>query len=269
MILLIILIKGREDMVEQFKKEEEVLKEEIKNTENVVKEGIKKGENFFKKMFSLMPDYLKTRFLTAIVLMPIAILLIYSPKVIFDSFVVLVAIIMSYEWTTIMSTKEDDSNFFKICGLAYILIPLSSLIYIKSTENGSDIVFWLFLILWATDIFALIVGRTFGGPKLAPTISPNKTWSGSFGGLLASMFIGLLSSVIFKESAVFFIIFAGFISIAEQCGDLLESKFKRHFGVKDSGNIIPGHGGIMDRIDGLTFVAPIIALVVMFSNNIF
>ena len=113
MTLLIILIKGREDMVEQFKKEEEVLKEEIKNTENVVKEGIEKGENFFKKMFSLMPDYLKTRFLTAIVLMPIAILLIYSPKVIFDSFVVLVAIIMSYEWTTIMSTKEDDSKKYR------------------------------------------------------------------------------------------------------------------------------------------------------------
>ena len=154
MILLIILIKGREDMVEQFKKEE-VLKEEIKNTENVVKEGIEKGENFFKKMFSLMPDYLKTRFLTAIVLMPIAILLIYSPKVIFDSFVILVAIIMSYEWTTIMSTKEDDSNFFKICGLAYILIPLSSLIYIKSTENGSDIVFWLFLILWVIRLICI------------------------------------------------------------------------------------------------------------------
>ena len=83
------------------------------------------------------------------------------------------------------------------------------------------------------------------------------------------MFVGLLSAVVFNQTATFFIIFAGIMSVLEQIGDLTESKFKRHFDVKDSGNIIPGHGGILDRIDGLTFVAPAMALVVMFTNNIF
>ena len=230
---------------------------------------VENTENIFKKFMDKMPDYLKTRFLTSIVLLPIAIFLIYSPAIIFNIFVVFVAILMSNEWTTIMNKKEEEGNFWKIAGLAYILIPLSSLIYIKSTENGSDIVFWLFLILWATDIAALLVGKNIGGPKLAPTISPKKTWSGAIGGVLASMFVGLLSSVIFKETAIFFIIFAAIMSVLEQIGDLTESKFKRYFEVKDSGNIIPGHGGILDRIDGLTFVAPAMALVVMFSNNIF
>ena len=125
------------------------------------------------------------------------------------------------------------------------------------------------MILWATDIAALLVGKNIGGPKLAPTISPKKTWSGAIGGVLASMFVGLLSSVVFNQTATFFIMFAGIMSVLEQIGDLTESKFKRHFDVKDSGNIIPGHGGILDRIDGLTFVAPAMALVVMFTNNIF
>lgn len=254
-------------MVEQSKNNDN--KNILQDVEYSVKEEVKKSENFFKKVFNLMPDYLKVRTLTAFALMPIAILLIYSSRIIFDSFIIITAVLMSFEWTTIMNKKDDNSNLWKLAGLAYIVIPMSSLIYIKSTENGADVIFWLFLIVWTTDIAALIFGKTFGGPKLAPTISPNKTWSGAFGGFFSSIFIGLLSSVIFKGSATSFIIFAGFISIAEQCGDLLESKFKRYFNVKDSGNIIPGHGGIMDRIDGLTFVAPIIAIVVMFSNNIF
>ena len=245
------------------------VKENVENLTDEIKDKVENTENIFKKYIDKLPDYLKTRFLTSIVLLPIAIFLIYSPKIIFNIFVVFVAILMSNEWTTIMNKKEEKGNFWKIAGLAYILIPLSSLIYIKNQENGSDIVFWLFLILWATDIAALLVGKNIGGPKLAPTISPKKTWSGAIGGVLASMFVGLLSSVVFNQTATFFIMFAGIMSVLEQIGDLTESKFKRHFDVKDSGNIIPGHGGILDRIDGLTFVAPAMALVVMFTNNIF
>ena len=115
----------------------------------------------------------------------------------------------------------------------------------------------------------MIVGKTFGGPKLAPIISPKKTWSGLLGGVLVSMLVGLICSIMFKGSATFFIILSGILAVIEQISDLLESKFKRHFNVKDSGNLIPGHGGIMDRVDGLTLTAPIVALLVLFFNSIF
>lgn len=246
--------------------------EQLKNKKEAIEKGINEGvtkiDNFFKRLLNKMPDYLKTRFISAIILIPIAILIIYSPNIIFSGFVVATAVLMAFEWITIVKT-EDESNMWRILGLIYILLPTVSLLYIKSVENGSDIVLWTFLIVWATDIAGLIVGRTIGGPKLAPIVSPNKTWSGLIGGVLASMFVALLSSVIFKESASFFIIFGGLLAIIEQVGDLIESKFKRTFGVKDSGNLIPGHGGIMDRLDGLTLVAPIIALVVMISKNVF
>ena len=248
-------------MVEQLKNKAEEAKKEIK-------EGAVKAGNFFKGIFNKMPDYLKTRLLSALVLIPIAIFIIYSPSVIFSAFVIASAILMAFEWNTI-AKSEEENNMWKILGLIYILLPTVSLTYIKSTENGSDVVLWTFLIVWATDIAGLLVGKTIGGPKLAPTISPNKTWSGLIGGVLASMFVALLTSVIFKESASFFIIFGGILAVVEQIGDLIESKFKRTFGVKDSGNLIPGHGGIMDRLDGLTLVAPVVAIVLLLSKNIF
>ncbi len=248
-------------MAEQLENKKEEIKKEIKS-------GANKIGDIFKKFLNMLPDYLKTRFISAIILIPIAILIIYSPLVIFAGFVIATAVLMAFEWITIVKT-EEETNMWRMLGLIYILLPTVSLIYIKTANNGSDIVLWTFLIVWATDVAGLIVGRSIGGPKLAPTVSPNKTWSGLIGGILASMFVALLSSVIFTESASFFIIFGGLLAIIEQAGDLIESKFKRIFGVKDSGNLIPGHGGVMDRLDGLTLVAPIVALVVMFSSNVF
>ena len=246
------------------------MEEQLKNKEKN-KNIILKIKNFFKSISNILPDYLKTRLLSAIVLIPIALAIFYSPLVIFSFFVIIVTILMAFEWITIVNTKEEEknNNKWKILGLIYILLPTTSLIYIKTVDNGSYIILWIFLVVWATDIAGLIVGKNVGGPKLAPVISPHKTWSGLIGGVLASMFVSLLTSVIFKESALFFIIFGGVLAVFEQLGDLTESKFKRTFGVKDSGNIIPGHGGIMDRLDGLTLVAPIVALIVLFSKNIF
>ena len=235
---------------------------------NTVKEFCTKCKAMFDKFLNMMPEYLRTRFISAVVLIPIAIIIIYSTQLIFTFFAVAMAILMAFEWNTI--TRADaDVNKWSLMGLVYIIVPVVSLIYIRSTPRGSDIILWLFLVVWATDIGGLLVGRTLGGPKLAPVISPNKTWSGLLGGMLASMFVGLITSVIFKESATFFIFFSGALAVLEQMGDLIESKFKRNFSVKDSGNIIPGHGGIMDRLDGFTIVAPVVALIVMFSKTIF
>ncbi len=263
--------KVNEEAVEVKEEVKEIVSEvktEIKNIEENSEKIIKNTENFFKKFINLLPDYLRTRFISAIVLIPIAIFIIYSSKVVFTVFVIAMAILMAFEWITIVKT-EEETNMWRILGLIYIILPSGSLVYIRNAANGADIVLWLFLVVWATDIAGLIVGKTVKGPKLAPSISPNKTWSGLIGGVLASMFVGLLSSVIFKESASFFIILSGILAIVEQASDLVESKFKRTFGVKDSGNIIPGHGGIMDRVDGLTLTAPVVALIMIFSSAVF
>lgn len=150
-------------------------------------------------------------------------------------------------------------------GLFYVLTPLLALMWIRDQLPGSDdgriVVFWVFLLVWGTDIGGYFVGKTLGGPKLAPRISPNKTWSGLVGGML---FAGLASLIIwayfdFWSPLEIFFASAG-LAVFAQMGDLAESALKRRFDVKDSGGIIPGHGGILDRVDGLGPVAAIIAI---------
>ena len=227
-----------------------------------------KYKNFVNHSFDFVPDWLRTRVITSICLIPVALFFIYSSKEIFFIFVLLIAILEAFEWITISNTKNDDLKW-KLLGLIYILLPTVSLVYLKNKPNGSNIILWMFLIIWTTDIFAMLVGKTIGGPKLAPKTSPKKTWSGLIGGIFACMILGFLTSVLFNGSIKFFIFFSGFLAILEQISDLLESKFKRYFEVKDSGNIIPGHGGVMDRLDGLTLVAPFIAFVVAFIPSVF
>lgn len=223
---------------------------------------------FYQKIVNLMPEFLRDRFSSAVVLIPVAFILLLSPAFIFNICLIAISILLAYEWITITNTKTDD-NYWKFLGLVYIILPMMSLMYIKSQESGTGIIIWLILVEWAFDTLGLIVGTTLKGPKLAPSISPKKTWSGFIGGVLGGMFIGVFAPLFFKETASFFIILSGFLAVLVQIGDLIESKFKRLFGVKDSGNLIPGHGGIMDRLDGLTLEAPFVAIIVLFSSNIF
>lgn len=128
-----------------------------------------------------------------------------------------------------------------------------------SDTSGLLAILYLFAVVWATDIFAYFAGRAIGGPKLAPSISPGKTWSGAVGGTIA----GVAAGAIFATAAglphvVALAAAALFLSIVSQIGDLFESAVKRRHGAKDSGTLIPGHGGVMDRVDGL--VAAAIAL---------
>lgn len=168
---------------------------------------------------------------------------------------------MSWEWSNITKTAaQEDQKKWQLIGFFYILIPVYSVIQIRSIDV--DILFWMFAIIWTTDIFAFFSGKTFGGPKLAPSISPNKTWSGLAGGIISSVIIGVVCSSLFKGSAIFFMFASMSLSILEQISDLIESKIKRIFGVKDSGNVIPGHGGVLDRLDGIVLVAPVILLLI-------
>lgn len=201
----------------------------------------------------------RQRIITAIILVPIALIAIFYSKDLFMLIAIAIAIMMTAEWLDI-SKNQADQNKWRIIGFFYILIPIYSVI--KLRFYSSEVLFWMFAVIWSTDIFAFFAGKMLGGAKLAPTISPNKTWSGMIGGIIASMIIGFMSSFMFAGGVMFFIFLSAFLSIVEQISDLVESKFKRIFGVKDSGNIIPGHGGVLDRMDGMMLLAPLVLFLV-------
>ncbi|MCF6514944.1 phosphatidate cytidylyltransferase [Lactobacillus sp. S2-2] len=135
--------------------------------------------------------------------------------------------------------------------------------FISARTVGLDILFYALLIVWITDSGAYFFGRQFGKHKLAPSISPNKTWEGSIGGSLFATIICVIYISFFPipgYSLVTMIIITLILSIFGQIGDLVESSIKRFYGVKDSGKILPGHGGILDRFDSLLFVLPLLHL---------
>ncbi len=124
----------------------------------------------------------------------------------------------------------------------------------RNGTAGLFIILFVFACVWGADTFAYFFGKTFGGPKLAPAISPNKTWSGFIGGFIGAIVISCLLELAFGYPIGLAAIFlAAYLALASQMGDLFESWIKRRFGHKDSGRIIPGHGGLLDRIDGLIF----------------
>jgi phosphatidate cytidylyltransferase len=130
---------------------------------------------------------------------------------------------------------------------------------------------WMFAVVWTTDIAAFFTGRTFGGPKLWPKVSPNKTWSGFVGGILGGTAAGIgivLWGAVYPLDKTSLMLISGLsvmASLATQAGDLAESAMKRHFKVKDAGSLIPGHGGVMDRLDGFFAVAALIGLLLFGS----
>jgi phosphatidate cytidylyltransferase len=127
---------------------------------------------------------------------------------------------------------------------------------------GFVAIVFLFAIVWATDIFAYFVGRAVGGPKLAPRFSPKKTWSGAVAGVVAAVIVAITIARLAGLGGLLpIVVIAVLLSIAAQAGDLFESLLKRRFGVKDSSHLIPGHGGLMDRLDGLVAAATLAALI--------
>jgi phosphatidate cytidylyltransferase len=137
-------------------------------------------------------------------------------------------------------------------GFVYIAVPSFALLVLSWAYMG--LVFWVMVVTWATDIFAYFAGRAIGGPKLAPAVSPNKTWAGLIGGVIGAGLAGWGISVLFDLGAPFHWVGAP-MAVLAQAGDLYESWVKRRNGVKDSGTILPGHGGVLDRLDGLLAVA--------------
>jgi phosphatidate cytidylyltransferase len=169
-----------------------------------------------------------------------------------------------------LSKLEDiDDSILTAISLPYVACGGASMIWIRNNnENGFEVVILLLSIVFAMDIGAYAVGRTIGGPKMAPRISPGKTWSGLIGGAICAGCVGVIASVLFDMGSVFLLAAIGSIlGLLAQCGDLVESALKRRYGAKDSGTIIPGHGGLLDRFDGFLTVFPAAGLILWMENG--
>ncbi|MEZ5825020.1 MAG: phosphatidate cytidylyltransferase [Geminicoccaceae bacterium] len=151
---------------------------------------------------------------------------------------------------------------FLVLGTVYITLPVLAFLWLRDGDGGLGRVIWLVLVVIATDSFAYFAGSSIGGAKLAPKISPGKTWSGLLGGCAGAAFVGAVLASFVGFHALPAAMLGVFIALVSQAGDLFESWLKRRAGVKDSGNLIPGHGGLLDRLDGYMFALPVMALIV-------
>lgn len=176
-------------------------------------------------------------------------------------------------WAAFASPQERvlRDAAFGLFGLLWVAYPLTLIPLLWSGRDGPALLLFLFVVVWSGDIFALYIGRNFGKRKLAPSISPKKTWEGAIASVVGSVVCGLLLVSLgdllyrrgnltlgFPDPLGQWIILAVLLNIAAQIGDLVESAVKRGAHVKDSGGILPGHGGILDRIDALLLAAPVL-----------
>lgn len=153
-------------------------------------------------------------------------------------------------------------------GVLYVGLPAVALVWLRSDGPiGLMAVLFVFASVWATDTFAYIFGRLIGGPKLGPRISPNKTWSGLIGGTLASALVGAGFATLIERGVPLHLAGLGLLlGLVSQMGDLSESALKRQYGVKDASHLIPGHGGFMDRVDGMIFAALAAGILALLRN---
>ena len=153
----------------------------------------------------------------------------------------------------------NSPGFATLLGTSYVTIPICLLVWVWLQDDGPFHVLFALVVIWTSDTSAYFIGRMWGRRKLSPRISPNKTWEGTIASLAAALLVGLVTARYFwGDGYVEPMLLAAALNIAGQFGDLAESALKRSAGVKDSSNLIPGHGGVLDRIDALLFAAPVL-----------
>lgn len=257
---------------------------------------------------------LRRRLLSALVLAPAVLAIVYLGGWAFAALVALAAMLMSVEWQRLTGNGQDRvlmatqavvalaaivltlqlavtaalavtlAGALLLVGLArwrggrpswaglgtlWLTLPCLALVWLRSaTEAGFELLLGLLLVVWACDTAAYFVGRAVGGPRLAPRLSPSKTWAGLAGGALGSALVASLwaqaSGLAAPAEAA---AAGGALAVLAQIGDISESAVKRRFGVKDSGALIPGHGGLLDRVDGLLFAAPAAVILVLLGGR--
>jgi phosphatidate cytidylyltransferase len=205
------------------------------------------------------------RVASAAVLAPLALAAVWLGGWLFNTLIVAVALGLAAEWLMLcrQPAARHGGRWWPAAGLAYVALAAASLLWLRADATaGRANLLVLVLIVWAGDIFAYLVGRLLRGPLLAPSISPGKTWSGAAGGLLGAIAVGLAAAYVLTGVAPIWRAapLAACLGVIAQAGDLLESFVKRRLEVKDSSHLIPGHGGLFDRLDGLLAAAPVATL---------
>jgi phosphatidate cytidylyltransferase len=253
----------------------------------------------------------RTRVLSGLGMGLVAALFTFSGAIAFSVLVVVVALLLSWEWGRLVHGRDADmviaihvgsagvatvlaafgyvglglltlpigailamllslgrSSVFAALGVFYAGLPAVALIWLRSDASlGMLAIIFIIVIVVASDTAGFLFGRVLGGPKLWPRLSPNKTWAGMIGALVATSIIGAFFWFAVPEASAVRLAATGVVlSLAAQGGDLAESAIKRRFGAKDSGSIIPGHGGIMDRVDGLVAAAAVVGLATFVIN---
>ena len=216
---------------------------------------------------------LSLRILSSLILIPVVFGAIFAGGWIFAICVALAFGITCGEWYNITS-KTDRPFLYLISGLIYFAVSFILFTLLRIEESGLYLILTLMLCVWASDTGAYILGRLIGGPKMSPTISPKKTWAGMAGAILGSAltFAGCLlaapelsglipNAIEVKAGVPLLLLYGGLIGYVGQAGDLSISFMKRKAGVKDSGALIPDHGGILDRIDSLLLIVPVFVIV--------
>ena len=210
---------------------------------------------------------LMLRVVSALVMAPLAIAAAYVDGAWFIGFWLIAAAGILWEWMTIVAGARSVAGLARAVwiglGALYAGAMLAAPVVIRADAAlGFIAMIFLFAVVWTTDVAAYFAGRLIGGPKLWPAVSPNKTWSGAIAGAAAATVAGLITSAVAGIGHAVPIAAASFVlSVVSQGGDLFESAFKRRFGAKDASRVIPGHGGLMDRLDGFLAAASAAAIV--------
>ena len=216
------------------------------------------------------------RAISALVLAPIALAGVWLGGLTFSLLIGAGMVLLVIEWARLCRRAgapwglAGGTPWLLAGGTLWMLLAAVALLWLRADPaTGRANLLFLMLLIWASDIGAYLVGRLVGGPLLAPRISPGKTWSGAAGGLVAALAVGWAAASLLPAATEPARVaeVALVLCVIGQLGDLAESWAKRHFGVKDSGTLIPGHGGLLDRLDALIAVAPFAALLALFLGH--
>jgi phosphatidate cytidylyltransferase len=208
-------------------------------------------------------DNLSVRLASSLVLAPLAVLAAWVGGAVFMIFWAAAALIIGWEWIKLVAPARDPMPW-RLAGVIYAAVAFIAPVLLRADlSNGFAALVFLFAIVWMTDVMGYIVGRAVGGPKLWPAVSPNKTRSGALGGMAGALAAGIVIAASLSLAVLPIAILSVILSMMAQAGDLFESAIKRRFGAKDTSHLIPGHGGLMDRLDGFITAALAAAIIGM------
>ncbi len=206
-------------------------------------------------------DNLSVRLASSLVLAPLALAAAWVGGTVFIVLWAGAALIIAWEWIKLVASAREPTPW-RIAGVIYAGVAFIAPVLLRAdARSGFVALVYLFAIVWMTDIMGYTVGRVIGGPKLWRAVSPNKTWSGALGGMAGALAAGLVIAAWLSLALLPIAILSVILSMVAQAGDLFESAVKRRFGAKDTSHLIPGHGGLMDRLDGFIAAALLAAVI--------